>query len=534
MKKNICLLFFYFLCANILAQPVITFQKTIGGTGNDFSSCMALTKDGGVILGGESYSNISYEKTEDNIGAADYWIVKLSSTGEILWDKTIGGAGDDQLSSVEETKDGGYILGGYSSSDKSGDKTQNSRGRYDYWVIKLDSVRNVQWDKTIGGNKNEFLGSIYEMPGGGYVLGGSSRSDISGEKKDSSRGNFDYWVLKLDSAGNIKWSKTIGGRTGDELETLKLTADGGFILGGYSFSNKSGEKTENSRGSDDYWVVKLDRFGKIQWDKTVGGDALDELHALDQTMDGGYILGGVSISSGSGDKSENSRGIYDYWIVKLNDKGKIQWDKTIGGDHDDGCHSIQQTKDSGFIVGGYSASGISGEKTEPAYRPDGTFDYWVVKLDKNHNIEWDKTIGGAGADDLGHIKELKKNQYALFGYSFSDRSFDKSEDDRGQPFCDYWFVNLKDKRNVNASSNIVNIKGTSTPSFSVYPNPAKNVLYVKANGSVDFSIISSQGAIVLQKKVSGNSSVDIANLTSGIYYVKNNSTGEIEEVMIDK
>jgi len=281
--------------------------------------------------------------------------------------------------------------------------------------------------------------------------------------------------------------------------------------------------------------VKLDKFGKIQWDKTVGGDALDELHSLQQTTDGGYILGGVSISSASGDKSEYSRGIYDYWIVKLDIKGKIQWDKTIGGDHDDGCYSIQQTSDSGFIVGGYSASDVSGEKTEPAHRPDGyTYDYWVVKLDKNHNIQWDKTIGGADGDVLGNIRELKQNLYVLFGYSFSDRSFDKSEDDRGQPFCDYWFVTLKDKQNMIANSNAANLKKASVQSFSIYPNPAKNILYIKAKGAAVYSVINRRGEILLQKKVNGNSSIDVSGFTAGIYYIKNNSTGEMKTVMIDK
>jgi hypothetical protein len=201
MRKNLCLLCIYFIWIKAFAQPIITFQKTIGGTANDFSDCMALTKDGGVILGGISYSNISYEKTENNIGDADYWIVKLNSSGKILWDKTIGGAGDDEIASVQETNDGGYILGGYSSSNKSGDKTQSSKGKYDYWIVKLDSSRNVQWDKTIGGNKDEYLGAVSEIPGGGYIVGGSSRSDISGDKKDSSRGNYDYWVVEQNDWG---------------------------------------------------------------------------------------------------------------------------------------------------------------------------------------------------------------------------------------------------------------------------------------------------------------------------------------------
>lgn len=134
----------------------------------------------------------------------------------------------------------------------------------------------------------------------------------SGEKSENSRGQHDYWIVKTDSHGRKEWDKTIGGNYGDNLQSLQQTADGGYILGGFSNSNVSGEKTENGRGWNDYWVVKISAEGKVQWDKTIGGDDNDYLQAIEQMKDGGYIVGGYSISNISGEKTEKSRGSFDY------------------------------------------------------------------------------------------------------------------------------------------------------------------------------------------------------------------------------
>ena len=208
-------------------------------------------------------------------------------------------------------------MGGTSTSNISGDKTEISQGDFDYWVVKLDASGNIQWQNTIGGNGFDDLGSLQQTADGGYILGGKSNSNISGDKTENSQGVLDYWVVKLDASGNIQWQNTIGGNGFDELISLQQTADGGYILGGYSVSNISGDKTENSQGGKDYWVVKLDASGNIQWQNTIGGNGNDELYSLQQTTDGGYILGGQSISNISGDKTENCQGFYDFWVVKL-------------------------------------------------------------------------------------------------------------------------------------------------------------------------------------------------------------------------
>ena len=295
----------------------------------------------------------------------------------IQWQNTIGGSSTDELYSIQQTSDGGYVLGGYSLSDSTGDKTENSQGSNDYWVVKLDSLGVTQWQNTIGGSESDQLNSIQQTSDGGYVLGGGSLSNISGDKTENSQGSWDYWVVKLDSSGAIQWQNTIGGSSIDRLFSIQQTSDGGYVLGGSSGSDSTGDKNENVQGGFDYWVVKLNASGAIQWQNTIGGSSNDYLRFIQQTSDGGYVLGGYSLSGSSGDKTENSHGSWDYWVVKLDSSGTIKWQNTIGGSAFDRLFSIQQTSDGGYVLSGYSGSPISGDKTENS---QGGWDYWVVKL----------------------------------------------------------------------------------------------------------------------------------------------------------
>ena len=426
----------------------IAWQNTIGGTNGDRLTSIVQTTDEGYLLGGYSVSNISVDKTEASKGFTDYWIVKTNTFGAIQWQHTIGGNGDDNLSKVVQTADGGYLFGGSSNSGISGDKTEASQGSSDYWIVKADASGAIQWQNTIGGNAYDGLNSVTQTADGGYLLGGSSSSGISGDKTEASQVGFnDYWIVKTDASGNIQWQKTIGGTDIDDLKSIQQTSDGGYILGGYSDSGISGNKTIASYGGNDYWIVKLNAAGSIQWQKSIGGTSDDYLYALQQTTDGGYILGGYSVSGVSGDKTEPVQGFSDYWVVKLNSAGTIQWQNTVGGNSTDALYSLQQTTDGGYILGGVSSSGISGDKTEAS---KGSTDYWVVKLDATGTIKWQNTIGGSSSDELQAIQETIDGSYIVGGYSGSVISGDKAEAyfDIGVNFSgfgDYWVMKLADE-----------------------------------------------------------------------------------------
>ncbi len=214
------------------------------------------------------------------------------------WDKTFGGSNEDRIveNTIQRTPDGNYILGGYSLSDISSDKSENSKGARDFWIIKIDENGNKIWDKTLGGNNGDRLFTIVPTLNQGYILGGYSNSNISGDKSENSKGSRDFWIIKIDENGNKMWDKTLGGNSLDELYSVQIMNNGSYILGGASFSNISGDKSEPNLGGADYWVIKIDENGNKEWDKTFGGDGFDYLRSVIQSDDGGYIFGGFSFS----------------------------------------------------------------------------------------------------------------------------------------------------------------------------------------------------------------------------------------------
>ena len=425
--KHIYIFTLLFISTVIQAQE-IEWQNTIGGNNTDYLQDIDQTTDGGYILGGSSSSDISGDKEENSIGQLDYWVVKLNNIGEIECQNTIGGSSFDRLRAISQTIDGGYILGGFSFSDQSGDKDENSNGASDYWVIKLDDMGEIEWQNTIGGNGNEEFTTLQQTADGGYIIGGHSGSGISGDKTEELIGERDYWILKLDATGEIEWQNTIGGDQEDHLEAIVQTDDGGYIIGGKSESNISGDKTENSNGDFDYWVLKLDATGNIEWQNTIGANNHDDLESIDKTIDGGYILGGYSDSDATGDKSENSLGSDDYWVVKVNAVGEVVWENTIGGASQEELYYISQRNDGNFVLGGFSSSNISEDKTEDSI---GGFDYWVLMLNNQGDIIWQNTIGGSSSDVLWSLDITNDGGIIIPGSSASNISGDKDENSNG-------------------------------------------------------------------------------------------------------
>jgi len=313
----------------------IEWQKTYGGSRSDSASSIQQTNDGGYIVAG---------KTE-SFGAEynDIWVLKLSSAGDIDWQKTYGGSGSDGASSIQQTSDGGYIVAGEIGSFGARDK--------DIWILKLSSTGAIEWQRTYGGSEWETDPSIKQTNDGGYIVVGHTES--------IGVGGADIWVLKLSSAGDIEWQKTYGGSRSDSASSIQQTNDGGYIVAG---------KTESfGAGYNDIWVLKLSSAGDIDWQKTRGGTSYDEALSIQQTSDGGYIVAGSTDSFGAGSS--------DVWILKLTSSGDIGWQKTYGGSGSDGASSIQQTSDGGYIVTGYIISWGAGSR-----------DFWVLKLSSDGDI----------------------------------------------------------------------------------------------------------------------------------------------------
>ena len=399
---------------------------------------------------------------------------------------------------------------------------------------------NIQWDKTIGGSGTEYIDHIEQTSDGAYILAGSTDSYMSGEKSEDSRGAIDYWVVKLDAYGKKVWDKTFGGNSYDWCSPFALTNDGGVIVGGFSLSNISGEKTENSRGGSDYWLVKLDGVGNIQWDKTIGGSADEWCHGLYQSAGGDYVIGGSSISGISGEKTAYNRGGADYWVVKIDKKRNVQWDKTIGGNGDDWCNAMIQTRSGGYmLVGGslsYPDSTGGGDKSE--YSRGGA-DYWLVNLDRKGQLLWEKTVGGYYDDWGGAVAEPEKNVFWIGGLSYSPAGADKTDFSRDNG--DYWIVELnydkhaspKDSASKKVFSQLIQ-KNLNDIAFKAYPNPVRNILNIYTSSKALVSLTDQSGKIILAKTIEGNGLIDFSRFSVGIYILKNNTTGETKKIMVSK
>jgi len=411
------------------AGPAIQWQASFGGSDYDELNSLQQTSDGGYILGGSSRSGVSGNKTSPNYGWDDFWVVKLDANGNKQWDRSFGGSSTDELYSLSQTSDGGYILGGTSLSGVSGNKTSPNYGNDDFWVVKLDANGNEQWDRSFGGFDDDDLRSLSQTSDGGYILGGTSSSGVSGNKTSPYYGNSDFWVVKLDPSGNKQWDRAFGGERDAVLYSLSQTSDDGYILGGESESGVWRNKTSPYYGNSDFWVVKLDANGNKQWDRSFGGTDEDDLYGLSQTSDGGFILGGESWSGVSGNKTSPNYGWADFWVVKLDPSGNKQWDRSFGGFSTDGLYSLSQTSDGGYILGGDSMSGVSGNKTSPNY---GWDNFWVVKLDANGNKQWDKSFGGSDADGLYSLQQTSDGGYILGGTSYSGVSGNKTSPNYGK------------------------------------------------------------------------------------------------------
>ena len=346
MKKFLCLIFGASFTFFLSAQPTIQWQKCLGGTNYDAAASAQQTNDGGYIVVGLTQS-VNGDITT-NHGVVDVWVIKLAFDGNIQWQKTLGGSSIEVGNSIQKTTDGGFIIAGYTLSN-DGDVSGN-HGSTDCWIVKLDSNGDIQWQKTLGGSQEDRATAIQQTQDGGYIFAGhtnSSDGDVS-----TNHGVNDFWVVKLSSTGTIEWEKALGGTGADEAYSISQTSDGGYVIGGATRSN-NGDVSGNN-GNTDYWVVKLTNSGTIEWQKALGGTGADDGRLAYQTSDGGYLVAGTQ---GSGDGQVSvSLGWTDYWIVKLNQTGDIQWEKSLGGSEQDVLGALLLTEDGGCVLSGFTES----------------------------------------------------------------------------------------------------------------------------------------------------------------------------------
>lgn len=296
------------------------------GAGSITVTSMAATSDGGFIVGVNTNSGKAIDKTDTSRGGLDVWLIKIDRNGNKVWDKTLGGSDDDFLGEIIITQDGSILVAINTSSPISGDKTVPGFGGSDCWVIKINSNGQKIWDKGFGGSGGDSFYTGLVDKEGNYIFGGTSFSPVSGTKTEPSRGGNDGWLVKTDANGNKIWDKTLGGDQLDYIQTMALTKEGNYVLGLASESGISGDKTVIKIGGLDCWILEINQAGNTVWQKNYGGDKSDYLYSISSDDNNCLYLGIGSNSGISGDKNSPFSGVsYDAWIIKTSDNGDILW-----------------------------------------------------------------------------------------------------------------------------------------------------------------------------------------------------------------
>lgn len=388
-------------------EPELAWEKTLGGSLNEHLYVLQQTSDGGYIAGGSSES--SDGDVTANYGKKDIWLVKLDAQGNTQWQKNYGGTNQDVVHHLQQTPDGGYILGGFSSSNDN-DVTVN-HGMRDYWIVKLNASGNILWRKTFGGSKDDIIEAIEITRDGGYIAVGFTNSNTIGNY-------YQGWAIKLNANGDKQWEVKLGSDERDIFKDVKQVDDNSYVLTGY---------TSTASAQRQLWVVKITQDGDEiieDFNKNYGGAQNDYGNAIEQALDGGYIIAGTTKITDTNDA----------WLIKLNSDGEKEWSKAYGGTESDYFHDIQKHSNGGYLVIGGSSSTDNDVENN-----NGAFDIWAVRLDDSGTILWKKNKGETGNDYGRSIQQTLDGGFVVGGTI----THVKGEGEGITKQKDYWIVKYK-------------------------------------------------------------------------------------------
>jgi len=351
---------------------------TYGTPSGEWCETIFPTVDGTFIVGGNAVDPAG------GTGRMDVLLIEVSSAGRILRQRIYDGEGSLLVRCGQQTSDGGVFLSGIFRDSVYAEDME-------VWAMKLDSDHRIEWDRIYGGEDWDRTYACAQAPDGGYVLAGCTRSFTDSPMHE------DFWVLRLDADGDVLWERTYGGERTDRGLALALTDDGGCVVAGCTASF-------GARGND-FWLLKLDDEGDVEWGRAYGGSVSEIAYSVEQTSDGGYILAGITGSYGAGTD--------DALLLRLDPHGEIVWARAYGGPATDFAVNVRETE-SGFVFTGHTASFGSGNR-----------DVWILHLGPDGEILWERTFGGA-LDEAGNSIHSVPDGYIVAGYSWS---FSKGEDD---------------------------------------------------------------------------------------------------------
>ncbi|MEO5675102.1 MAG: PKD domain-containing protein [Chitinophagales bacterium] len=436
MKQDYTFIKNYFLVAtllfslisfNVVAQaPQIEWAKCFGGSSNDRARDVHRTTDSGYVVCG--FTNSTDGQVTDNHGESDGWIIKLDVNGNLEWQKTYGGSSDESLNAIRQLQDGGYVAVGYTSSS-DGD-VDSVKGGKDFWVLRTDAAGNLQWQNTFGGSADEAANDIASTADTGFVVVGytfSEDGDIT-----NSKGAGDGWLIFLDTLGNLVREKDKGGQDYDEFKSVITAENGGFLLVGVSSSN-TGTLNGLNHGGSDAWLARLSRFGTDQWNALYGDSLNDGGFDVHENENAEFVVSGYRDFSGQNDS----------WLFTVDSLGIFLTEDTHGGSADELPGSSIQKTLSNYIVAGSSNSPPSGDKD---CHYDG-YDIWMYNTVPNNGITWQKCLGGTNEDISSRAVASVDGSIAICGYTNSnDLDVSGNHGD-----YDFWVVRLLDGCDVEAA-----------------------------------------------------------------------------------
>ena len=401
------------ICAGNAVQaqlPPKQWALHYGGGSVDIPFVIKLTSDGGTVVAGYTDSKDGDVSPQPNRDYWDLWIVKLDRCGIIQWEKSFGGTGYESARDVAETADGGYIVLGETNSTDGG-VIAGYGGTKDIWLLKLDAAGNLQWQKRYGGSGLDIGNHIEITSDGGYLIAASSSSNDGDIRGNHGTGGYtDGVLMKITAAGAVQWSKCFGGSKNEELFDFEIINGTIFFTG---FTNSIDGDIPPDQKNYDVWLLAIDQNGSKIFSKIYGGSQNDVAYCMTKGADGSLTLAGYTTST-DGDVS-GAKGGQDYWILNVSQKGKLNWQKDMGGTDAEYAKTIITDKDSSYIIGGISYSD-NGDVTNPL----GKGDYWTVKLSPAGNVVWKKSWGGSENDHLRcMIRNPLTNEYYLAGDSES-------------------------------------------------------------------------------------------------------------------
>lgn len=380
-------------------SPPEEWNKTFGGLKSDDGYSVKQTSDGGFIIAGLKDSWMDENMTDYGEG----WLIKTDNNGNIQWDRIFEGRGRRYFTSIGLTSDGGYIMTGITNE-------YNEMGDADIWLVKTDNSGNEQWNKSFGSNYlRDFGYGVQQTTDGGYIITGWIDNFV-----DNNNGSL--CLIKTDNNGNMQWNKKFTGVWSARGQSVQQTSDNGYIITGF---------VDTAQGYEDIWLIKTDSNGNEQWNKTYGGTNYNFGFSVQQTAEGGYIVAGIYNVH-----SVNSTYYGNLWLIKTDNNGNMQWNKIYDETNFYWGVFVQQALDGGYIITGSIPSNSNGNS-----------DVWLIKTDNNGNMQWDKTFGGINNDGGKCVQQTHDGGYIITGYasSFSTGSYDvwlikvKSENQPPEP-----------------------------------------------------------------------------------------------------